>query len=445
MIAVFAFSPSTVSAPFWISSTDVWHASRSCGLLLMLHLIILPHSPRHECSLLFLCYIFFLLIPGIHPCLCFASRSQCLQLRLHPADLLLLFLQLLLRCSLSLVAVFCRMSSSPTDFTFRCFRALPSPVPWFPATVTVFAVLANVSRLSASVACPYRCLHLCFCADPVLLPIAFPPHPSSLADLLSNLPAPNLPLALGAASTSQVLGIVELSFPPAHNDSLGDATPPPISLSVLAAQHVLASGARLHISLHAADADPASDARFPSSHPVLGADLVNSTRLPTSSHDVCADPASVAHFPASRHGGDTNLANATRLHAFPHGAGTDPASVTRFPALRDAADAYPASATRLPASRCDSSTDPASATHLPASHCDSSTDLANAIRLPIFRCDTSPDPANATHFPISRHDADVAQANATCLFCHDAGADLARADRFPSFRHSSVRMLFSSL
>ncbi|CAI5519408.1 unnamed protein product [Closterium sp. Naga37s-1] len=222
---------------------------------------------------------------------------------------------------------------------------------------------------------PDRCLHLCFCADPVLLPIAFPPHPSSLADLVSTLPAPNLPLALGAASASQVLGIVELSFPPAHNDCLGDATPPPISLSVLAADHVLAS-----------------------------------------------DPASVAHFPASRHGGDTNLANATRLHAFPHGAGADPASVTRFPALRDAADAFPASATRLPASRCDSS-----------------MDLASATRLPASRCDTSPDLANATRFPVSRHDADVAQANATRLpaFRHDAGADLARADRFPAFRHSA--------
>ncbi|CAI5520019.1 unnamed protein product [Closterium sp. Naga37s-1] len=239
---------------------------------------------------------------------------------------------------------------------------------------------------------PDCCLHLCFCADPALLPNAFPPHTSSLADLLSNSPATNLLFALGAASASQVSGIVELSFPPAHNDCLGDATPPPISLSVLATDHVLAS-----------------------------------------------DPASVAHFPASRPGGDTNLANATRFHAFPHGAGADPANVTRFPALRDAADADPVSATRLPASRCDSSTDLASATRLPASRCDSSMDLANAIRLPVSRCDTSPVPANATRFPVSRHVADVAQANATRLpaFRHDAGADLARSDRFPAFRHSA--------
>ncbi|CAI5982923.1 unnamed protein product [Closterium sp. NIES-65] len=268
---------------------------------------------------------------------------------------------------------------------------------------------------------------------------AFPPHPSSLADLVSNSPAPNLPFALGAASASQVSGIVELSFPPAHNDCLGDATPPPISLPVLAADHVLASGARLHISCHVADVDPSSDARFPNSHPVLVADLANLTRLPTFSHDVCANPVSVAHFPASRLGGDTNLANATHLHAFPHGAGADPANVTRFPALRDAADADPASATRLSASHCDSSTVPASATRLPASRCDSSTDLANAIRLPASHCDTSPVPANATRFPASRHVADVAQANATRLpaLRHDAGVDLARSDRFPAFRHSA--------
>ncbi|CAI5976517.1 unnamed protein product [Closterium sp. NIES-64] len=268
---------------------------------------------------------------------------------------------------------------------------------------------------------PDRCLHLCFCADPALLPIAFPPHCSSLVDLVSNLPASTLPLALGAASTSQVSGNAELSFPPAHNVCLGDAIPPPISLSVLAADHVLASVARLHVSRHAAYADPASDARFPSSYPVLGADLANLTRLPTSSPGICADPASVAHFPASRHGSDTKLASAIRPHASLRGAGADPASVTHFPALRDAADADPASATRLPASRCDSSTDQASAT-----------------RLPVSRCDASPNPANATRFPVSHHDADVAQANATCLpaFRYDAGADLARVDRFPAPRHS---------
>ncbi|CAI5969313.1 unnamed protein product [Closterium sp. NIES-65] len=223
---------------------------------------------------------------------------------------------------------------------------------------------------------PDRCLHLCFCADPALLPIAFPPHCSSLVDLVSNLPASTLPLALGAASTSQVSGNAELSFPPAHNVCLGDAIPPPISLSVLAADHVLAS---------------------------------------------VAHPASVAHFPASRHGSDTKLASAIRPHASLRGAGADPASVTHFPALRDAADADPASATRLPASRCDSSTDQASAT-----------------RLPVSRCDASPNPANATRFPVSHHDADVAQANATCLpaFRYDAGADLARVDRFPAPRHS---------
>ncbi|CAI5976646.1 unnamed protein product [Closterium sp. NIES-65] len=249
---------------------------------------------------------------------------------------------------------------------------------------------------------PDRCLHLCFCADPALLPIAFPPHSSSLADLVSNLPASTLPLALGAASTSQVSGNAELSFPPAHNVCITPLLLPSPSLSLLQITFCL-------------------------------------TRLPTSSPGPCADLASVAHFPASRHGSDTKLASAIRPHTSLRGAGADPASVTHFPALRDAADAAPVSATRLPASHCDSSTNPACAIRLPASCCDSSTDLASAIRLPISRCDASLNPANATCFPVSHHDADVAQANATCLpaLRYGAGADLARADRFPALRHSA--------
>ncbi|CAI5520672.1 unnamed protein product [Closterium sp. Naga37s-1] len=217
---------------------------------------------------------------------------------------------------------------------------------------------------------PHLCPHPCFSADPALLPIAFPPHPSFLADLVSDTHAPILPLALGAASAAQVSGIVDLSFLPARDDSPAGAPPLPISLPVFAADHVLASAACLHASRHAVDTDPASNIRYPSSYPVLG----------------------------------TDLANATRLHAFPHDAGADPASAARFPTLRDAAEA---SATRLPASRCDISTDPASATRFPASRPDADVDPASATRLPASRYNADVDQANVTRLPASRHDADA--------------------------------------